>query len=72
MIQLKRKQHFLKSRWKEDLYWQIRPMIPLTFAHSLRIQEAITAFRRIATRYEKLAKRFLAIVQIGCIMIWLA
>lgn len=29
-------------------------------------------FRRIATRYDKLAKRFLAFVLLGCIRIWLA
>ena len=46
MIQLKRKQHFLKFRLKRDLYWQIRLMVPLTFVHSLRIPEAITVFRR--------------------------
>ena len=34
--------------------------------------QKLKRFRRIATRYEKLAKRFLAIVQLGCIMIWLA
>ena len=34
--------------------------------------QKLKMFRRIATRYEKLAKRFLAIIQIGCIMIWLA
>ena len=34
--------------------------------------QKLKMFRRIATRYEKLAKRFLAIVQLGCIMIWLA
>ena len=35
--------------------------------------QKLNLFRRIATRYEKLAKRFLAIVQLGCIMmIWLA
>lgn len=34
--------------------------------------QKIKLFRRIATRYEKLAKRFLAMVQLGCIMIWLA
>ena len=34
--------------------------------------QKLKLFRRIATRYEKLAKRFLAVVQLGCIMIWLA
>ena len=34
--------------------------------------QKLKLFRRIATRYEKLAERFLAIVQIGCIVIWLA
>ena len=34
--------------------------------------QKLKMFRRIATRYEKLAKCFLAIVQLGCIMIWLA
>lgn len=34
--------------------------------------QKLKMFRRIATRYEKLASRFLAIVQLGCIMIWLA
>jgi transposase len=34
--------------------------------------QKLKLFRRIATQYEKLAKRFLAVVQLGCIMIWLA
>jgi len=34
--------------------------------------QKLKQFRRIATRYDKLAKRFLAFVQLGCIMIWLA
>ena len=34
--------------------------------------QKLKMFRRIATHYEKLAKRFLAIVHLGCIMIWLA
>lgn len=34
--------------------------------------QKLKMFRRIATRYEKLASRFLAMVQLGCIMIWLA
>jgi len=27
--------------------------------------------RRIATRYDKLAKRFLAFIQVACILIWI-
>lgn len=34
--------------------------------------QKLKQFRRIATRYDKLAKRFLAFVQLGCIMVWLA
>jgi transposase len=34
--------------------------------------QKLKQFRRIATRFDKLAGRFLAFVQLGCIMIWLA
>lgn len=34
--------------------------------------QKLKQFRRIATRYDKLAKRFLAFIQLGCILIWLA
>jgi len=34
--------------------------------------QKLKLFRRIATRYEKLARRFLALVQLACVMIWLA
>ena len=34
--------------------------------------QKLKQFRRIATRFDKLAKRFLAFVHLGCIMIWLA
>jgi transposase len=30
-----------------------------------------TNYRRIATRYDKLAKRFLGFVHLACILIWL-
>ncbi len=34
--------------------------------------QKLKQFRRVATRYDKLAKRFLAFVQLACIMVWLA
>lgn len=34
--------------------------------------QKIKQFRRVATRYDKLARRFLAFVHLACIMLWLA
>jgi transposase len=34
--------------------------------------QKLKQFRRIATRFDKLASRFLAFVQLGSIMVWLA
>ncbi len=34
--------------------------------------QKLKQFRRVATRYDKLAKRFLAFVQLACILVWLA
>ena len=34
--------------------------------------QKLKQFRGVATRYNKLARRFLAFVQLACIMIWLA
>ena len=34
--------------------------------------QKLKQYRRVATRYDKLAKRFLAFVQLACIMVWLA
>ena len=33
--------------------------------------QKIKRYRRIATRFEKLAKRFLAFIHISCILIWI-
>ena len=33
--------------------------------------QKIKRYRRIATRYDKLAKRFLAFIYFACILIWL-
>lgn len=34
--------------------------------------QKLKLFRRIATRYDKLARRFLAFVHLACVFIWLA
>lgn len=34
--------------------------------------QKLKQFRRVATRYDKLARRFLAFVHLACIFIWLA
>jgi transposase len=34
--------------------------------------QKLKQFRRIATRFDKLARRFLGFVHLGCILIWLA
>lgn len=34
--------------------------------------QKLKLFRRVATRYDKLARRFLTFVQLACIFIWLA
>ena len=33
--------------------------------------QKIKRYRRIATRYDKLAQRFLAFIHVACILIWL-
>ena len=33
--------------------------------------QKIKRYRRIATRYDKLAKRYLAFIQVACILIWI-
>lgn len=33
--------------------------------------QKLKRYRRIVTRYEKLAKRFLALIHVACILIWL-
>ena len=33
--------------------------------------QKLKRYRRIATRYDKLAKRFLAFIHIACILLWL-
>ena len=33
--------------------------------------QKLKRYRRIATRYDKLAKRFLAFIHIACILVWL-
>jgi transposase len=50
-------------RYDKKLYRQ-RYLIELLF-HSLK------AFRRIATRYEKTARNYLAIVHLACALQWL-
>lgn len=54
-----------KDPWPCD-WWQYkeRHVIECLF-------QKLKQFRRIATRYEKLAARFLAVVQLGCIFVWL-
>ena len=54
-----------KSPWECD-WWQYKER------HAVEcFFQKLKQFRRIATRYEKLAKRFLAVVHIGCICILL-
>lgn len=55
-----------KNPWECDWWLYKERHLVECFFQKLKL------FRRIATRYDKLAKRFLAIVQLGCIMIWLA
>lgn len=54
-----------KAPWKTD-WWQYkeRHLVECFF-------QKIKQYRRIATRYEKLATRFLAMVHLACIIIWL-
>ena len=33
--------------------------------------QKLKRYRRIATRYDKLAKRFLAFIHLACVLIWL-
>lgn len=55
-----------KNPWKCDWWlYKERHLVECFF-------QKLKQFRRIATRYDKLAKRFLAFVQLGCILIWLA
>ena len=52
-----------KTRLVKKLYRQ-RYLVEVFF-HSLK------RFRAIATRYEKTARNYLALVQVGCIWLWL-
>jgi transposase len=52
-----------RRRLNRDLYSQ-RYLIEVFFHHLKR-------FRAIATRYEKTAHNYLAMVQLGCIILWL-
>lgn len=55
-----------KSPWPCD-WWQYkeRHLVECFF-------QKLKQFRRIASRFDKLARRFLAFVHLGCILIWLA
>jgi transposase len=52
-----------RRRLDRKLYRQ-RYLIEMFFHHLKR-------FRAIATRYEKTAQNYLALVQLGCIILWL-
>jgi transposase len=52
-----------RRRLDRELYRQ-RYLIEVFFHHLKR-------FRAIATRYEKTAQNYLALVQLGCIFLWL-
>jgi transposase len=52
-----------KRRWDKRLY-QGRHLIENLFAH-------LKQFRRVATRYDKLAVRYAAFICLACFMIWL-
>ena len=55
-----------KEPWPCD-WWQYkeRHLVECFF-------QKLKLFRRIATRYDKLARRFLAFVHLACVFIWLA
>ena len=55
-----------KEPWSCD-WWQYKERhLVECFFQKLKI------FRRVATRYDKLARRFLGFVHLACIFIWLA
>jgi transposase len=55
-----------KDPWDCDWYlYKERHLVECFF-------QKLKQFRGIATRFSKLACRYLALVQLGCIMIWLA
>jgi len=55
-----------KHPWECDWYlYKERHLVECFF-------QKLKQFRGVATRYNKLAPRFLAFVQLACIMIWLA
>jgi len=55
-----------KHPWEYDRFlYKERHLVECLF-------QKLKQFRGVATRYNKLARRFLACVQLACIMIWLA
>jgi len=55
-----------KNPWECDWFlYKERHLVECFF-------QKLKQFRGVATRFNKLARRFLAIVQLACIMIWLA
>jgi len=55
-----------KHPWEYDRFlYKERHLVECFF-------QKLKQFRGVATRYNKLARRFLAFVQLACIMIWLA
>lgn len=55
-----------KEPWPCDFYqYKERHLVECFF-------QKLKQYRGVATRYAKLAKRFLAFVQLACVMIWLA
>jgi len=55
-----------KHPWLCD-WWQYKePHLVECFFQKIKL------FRRVATRYDKLARRFLAFVHLACIFVWLA
>jgi len=55
-----------KDPWPCD-WWQYKERFLVEcFFQKLKL------FRRVATRYDKLARRFLAFVHLACVFVWLA
>lgn len=54
-----------KEQWEVD-WWQYKERSSVE-----RFFQKLKQYRRIATRYDKLAERFLAFVHLSCMLIWL-